>query len=61
MGKKRRRQPSPAEQIEIICDEIDRRLEQVMAHNAAAFSESAARWYDAQYSALRSLRDWLTA
>jgi hypothetical protein len=42
-------------------DEIDRRLEQVMAHNAAAFSESAARWYDAQYSALKALRDWLTA
>lgn len=60
VGKKRKG-PTAEEQIEIVCDEIDRRLNQSMMLNAGAFSESAAKFYDGKYAALRELRDWLTA
>lgn len=59
MGKKHRRQPSAADILDAVAAEVDRRMEQVMGFNAAAFSESAAKFYDGQYSALRGLRDWL--
>jgi hypothetical protein len=58
MGKKKRL-PTPDEQVDIICDEIDRRLEQCMILNAASFSDAVQRFYDGQFAALKSLRDWL--